>query len=368
MQYIFLGTFLSILIGSVIYLANRFGAFFQTFDMKYYYMFFSALIIFVLVGGMVLVNSTSKVGSLTYIIASVLLGFVLYLLLSTIFVDIINLAIKLKPFTQGLISIILAVLISSYGIWNAYQLKITEITVPINRLQNSVKALHLTDTHIGHFRGGSNLQKIVEKINKQNVDVVFFTGDLLDSRIQLKAESMNPLKNLNAPIYFVEGNHDLYTGVDAIKSYLKEIGVNVLENEITQWNELQIIGLNHMLADSNSFDMHAAQKGPNVKSVLETLPIDKEKPTVLLHHGPSGIKYAEQAGVDLYLAGHTHGGQMWPFTFFANYIFEYNKGLHNLNGTNVYVCEGTGTFGPPMRIGTKSEMTIINLKSKKKDI
>ena len=173
MQYIILGSLLSTIIGSVIYLANRFGVFFQTFDMKYNYMLFSAVILFSSVGGIALVNSISKIGSITYILASVLLGFLLYLLLSTIFVDIINLAIKLKPFTQGLISIILAVLISSYGIWNAYQLKITEITVPINGLQNSVKSLHLTDTHIGHFRGGSNLQKIVEKI-KIKIKIIIF--------------------------------------------------------------------------------------------------------------------------------------------------------------------------------------------------
>ena len=365
MQYIFLGALLSTIIGSVIYLANRFGAFFQIIDTKYYYVIFTALILFALVGGMALVNSISKIGSLTYIVASVLLGFIWYLLLSTIFIDLINIVIKLKPLQQGLLTLSMAILVSVYGIWNAYNLKITEVSIPMNGLEKSVKALHLTDTHIGHFRGASNLQKIVDEINDQNVDVVFFTGDLLDSRIQLKPESMDPLRNLKAPIYFVEGNHDLYTGVDAIKGYLKKIGVNVLQNEITHWNDLQIIGLNHMLADSNSFDMHAAQNGKTVQSVLQELEIDKNIPTVLLHHGPSGIKYAEQANVDLYLAGHTHGGQMWPFTIFADYIFEVHRGLHKINNTNVYVCEGTGTFGPPMRIGSKSEMTIINLKPNK---
>lgn len=361
MQYIILGSLLSTIIGSVIYLANRFGVFFQTFDMKYNYMLFSAVILFSSVGGIALVNSISKIGSITYILASVLLGFLLYLLLSTILIDVINLAIKLKPIQQGIFTLLLAIIVSTYGIWNAYNLKITEISIPINGLERSVKALHLTDTHIGHFRGASNLQKIVDEINNQNVDVVFFTGDLLDSRIQLNPESMDPLRSLNAPIYFVEGNHDLYTGVDSIKSYLNEIGVNVLQNEITRWNELQIIGLNHMLADGNSFDMHAAQNGKTVQSVLAELQIDKNIPTVLLHHGPSGIKYAEKAGVDLYLAGHTHGGQLWPFTIFSNYIFEVNRGFHKFSTTNVYVSEGTGTFGPPMRIGTKSEMTVINL-------
>ena len=87
----------------------------------------------------------------------------------------------------------------------------------------------------------------------------------------------------------------------------------------------------------------------------------KNSPLILLHHGPAGIKYAAEAGVDLYLAGHTHGGQMFPATLVARAIFEYNKGLHKFRNTYIHVCEGTGTFGPPMRVGTISEMTILNL-------
>jgi predicted MPP superfamily phosphohydrolase len=90
--------------------------------------------------------------------------------------------------------------------------------------------------------------------------------------------------------------------------------------------------------------------------------LDNSKPTVLLHHGPNGIKYDINAAVDLYLAGHTHGGQLWPATYVAKMMFEYNKGLHDYKGTQVYVSQGTGTFGPPMRVGTYSELTILNLK------
>ena len=120
-----------------------------------------------------------------------------------------------------------------------------------------------------------------------------------------------------------------------------------------------------MVADSGSVSPHAGSNGLTVRKVLKQLPFDRTKPTVLLHHGPNGIKYANEAGVDLYLAGHTHAGQLWPATYVAKAIFEYNKGLHDFNGTKVYVSQGTGTFGPPMRVGTNAELTILNLIAEK---
>jgi predicted MPP superfamily phosphohydrolase len=171
-----------------------------------------------------------------------------------------------------------------------------------------------------------------------------------------------PLTQLKAPVYFVEGNHDRYTGVETIKSLLRELGIHVLENELTNWNELQVIGLNHMRADNETYNMHAAGNHATIKSTLEKLPINPNKPAVLLHHSPDGIKYAAEHGVDLYLAGHTHGGQLFPIKYIADLIFAYNKGLYDFMGTKIFVSQGTGTFGPPMRVGTKSEMAIINLK------
>jgi predicted MPP superfamily phosphohydrolase len=312
-------------------------------------------------GVMAFTNATSAIGGFLFSIAAILLGFTLYLLLATLAVDMADIMLKMPPLTAGLASMIAAAIACIGGIWNAYNLKIKEITVTIKGLQKSVKAMHLTDTHLGHFRGPSNLQHIVNLINRQDVDVVFFTGDLLDSRKQLRKQSMDPLKELEAPVFFVEGNHDLYTGVHAIKDYLRQIGVHVLENNLAKWNELQIIGLNHIPADRETFDVHANQSGPTVQSVLASLDIQQDKPAILLHHGPSGIKYASGAGIDLFLAGHTHAGQMWPLTHLAKAIFDYNKGLHEYNGTKIYVCQGTGTFGPPMRIGTNSEMAVINL-------
>jgi hypothetical protein len=361
MMLIILFTVLATLIGGNIYLAKRFAFYFNADSTLWFYLLFAGITIFIIGGVMGAVNSLSTTGHIIYMVGAVAMGFVLYLLISTIAVDLFSLVFKTSPFHYGLASISLAALISIYGMWNATNLKVTEVEIPIKGLENTVRAAHLTDTHLGHFRGGKTLQKIVDEINKQNVDVVFFTGDLLDGKIQLKKESMNPLANLDAPVYFVEGNHDAYTGVETIKQYLRSIGVNVLQNEVTHFGELQIIGLDFMLADENTSSPHAAPGGMTVKKALETLPIRKATPTVLLHHGPDGIKYANEASVDLYLAGHTHAGQLWPITHVANLMFEYNRGLDDYNGTKVYVSQGTGTFGPPMRVGTNSELAILNL-------
>jgi hypothetical protein len=245
---------------------------------------------------------------------------------------------------------------------NSWNPQITNQEIGIKGLTKEVRVMHLSDIHIGHFRGKNFLKRIVAKTNEQKADIVFITGDLFDGKINLTRHELLPLTELDAPIYFVEGNHDRYTGVDTIKSYLREIGVHVLENKLENWNELQIIGLNHMRADSETFDMHAAGNHSTIKSSLENLPIDKNKPAIMLHHSPDGIKYANEHGVDLYLAGHTHAGQLFPIIYIANLIFAYNKGMHDFKGTKIFVSQGTGTFGPPMRVGTKSEMAIITLK------
>lgn len=360
-MFIFFLLFLGILIGANIYIANRFAWFFSFENARLLYILLPIITFSIIAGGMGLINATSTFSSIVYQIAAILMGYLLYILVSTIAVDIFSIFVKLQPRSYGLIVLSMAALISIYGLWNASNTKINEVDITITGLKQTIKAAHLTDTHIGHFRGATTLQKLVDKINSQNVDIVFFTGDFLDSKIQLKPESAAPLKNLNAPIYFVEGNHDVYTGTDPIKEYLRNIGVNVLTNEIANWNELQIIGLDHMVSDEGSVSPHTDPNGPNIKNTLGAMKLQKDKPTVLLHHGPDGIKYADENKIDLYLAGHTHGGQLWPVTHIAHMMFEVNKGLHKLNNTQVYVSQGTGTFGPPMRVGTYSEIAILNL-------
>ncbi|MCT4623195.1 MAG: metallophosphoesterase, partial [Schleiferiaceae bacterium] len=234
---------IGILVGANIYLAQRFAYFFDLASTLPLYILFPFITIFMIWTVMGLVNSLSSVGHILWMAGAITMGLVLYLLIATIGVDLISLAISIPPATKGWIAIALTVLISGYGLWNATQTKVNEVDITIDGLKEPIRAAHLTDTHLGHFRGGEKLQQIVEMINKEKVDVVFFTGDLLDAAMQLKPEAMQPLQNLNAPVYFIEGNHDEYTGVKAIKEYLKSIGIHVLENEVTHFKELQVVGL-----------------------------------------------------------------------------------------------------------------------------
>jgi hypothetical protein len=251
--------------------------------------------------------------------------------------------------------------VSLYGILNAFTLRTREIGIEIPGLKQEVRAMHLTDIHLGHFRGPRFLQKLVDITNGQQVDMVLITGDLYDGKIRFCDACLDPLKALNAPVYFVEGNHDGYSGIERVKSGLRQAGVRVLSNEMAVQGEIQIIGLNHMSADENNVNIHANGHGATIRSVLPGIPSDPDQPIILLHHSPHGIAYANRKGVDLYLSGHTHAGQLFPVNHIGDLIYRYNKGLHDFRGTKIFVGEGAGTFGPPMRIGTHSTVTVVKL-------
>lgn len=361
LPYIFFVTFIAILVTANIYLTKRFNWYFSIESTRMLYAVFPPLSLLMFFGMMPLTNTTHSAGSFIYMLSAVIMGVLLYLLLSVLLVDLIGLFTSTSPRNYGFAAIALAVLISLGGIANAWNVKVTKEQVAIKGLQSEMKVMHLSDIHLGHFRGKNFLERIVRLTNEQDVDVVFITGDLYDGRINLHLDELSPLKELRAPVYFVEGNHDNYSGVKTIKELLGETGVQVLSNEVTHFGELQILGLNHMPADLSTYSMHATQKGSTIQSTLDSLPIFKEQPTVLLHHSPDGIQYANKHGVDLYLAGHTHAGQIFPIKYIANAMFEYNKGLHDYMGTQIFVSQGAGTFGPPMRVGTRSEITVLHL-------
>jgi hypothetical protein len=357
--------FLAVVVLLNIYLARRFAWYFEAESTGPYYVFFAALTVYMIGGIVAFTNASGLISNILFSTAAVGLGFILYLIMALLLVDILHFVIKLQPLYYGSLAILLAAVVAGYGLLNARNLKTIDIDVEISGLKKEVRVMHLTDIHIGHWHGKKYLKQIVEETNKQQVDYIFITGDLFDGKIRLNDENLEPLKQLNAPVYFVEGNHDGYTGAANIKARLRKIGVHVLENQVVNLQDFQLIGLNHMLADDKAFDMHAAGDHTTMKDVLHDLEIDQDSPSILLHHSPDGMKYVNEKGIELYLAGHTHAGQLFPVNLLNDRLFAYNKGLHNYNGTQIYVSHGAGTFGPPMRVGTRSEITVITLKPNK---
>lgn len=350
---------------ALIYLSRRFAGYFSSERTILYFLCFATITVFMIYGVLALSNTTEQIGHLAYIIAAILMGFILYLLLSVIVVDILKIFINIPTKSSATIVLGLTTIISIYGVWNSSYIRTTNVDIPIKNLSQEIKALHLSDIHIGHFRGEKTIKTIINKANMLKPDIIFITGDFFDGKIGIKDEIFNAIKNFTAPIYFVEGNHDEYTNIALIKRKLIDVGVKVLENKIENFADLQIVGINHMKADRNSFDMHASEHKPTIEETLIKLPIDNTKPSILLHHSPEGIEYANKHGIDLYLSGHTHAGQLFPINIIANYLFSFNRGLHNYKDTKIFVSEGVGTFGPPMRVGTRSEMILLTLKPNK---
>ncbi len=267
--------------------------------------------------------------------------------------------------TIGIIIVILTLLTSSYGIWNAYDVDIKYVDLEMNGLNETVKIAVLADVHVGSSGGKGHLEKLVKMTNELEPDIVLLPGDLTDSRAFLTEDIFSPFKDLTAPAFFVNGNHEMYTGEDELNDLLNSSGIRVLENEVVNVHGVQLVGLRYMSEDGSNAEMHSAEENMTIKKFMPTLNLSDDKPAVLMHHSPVGISYAQEAGVDLFIAGHTHGGgQMFPFTILGGPMaYEHYKGLSSHKDMKVYVSEGVGFWFVPMRVGTDSEITLITLQS-----
>lgn len=298
------------------------------------------------------------------IVGSVLVGFSIYLVGATIIVDLVRIIIKMPKMVFGCLIGVLSIGLTIYTLIAAFSVKVTNVDIPIaDSGLSGTKIVLLSDTHWGHFRGKEFTKKIVNMINEQQPDIVLFTGDAFESWYNFNEETLEPFNTIEAPIYFVDGNHDEYVDSRKVKELLKASGIIVLENEIVEDHGLTIVGLDYMNADAKAAEgMHAAKGKDTIQDVVPILMKDCSDSTVIvMHHAPTGAEYIEKMGADIYVAGHTHGGQLWPMTWYNDLVFDYNRGLKKSGNMWVYVTNGLGTFGPPMRLGTQCELTVITL-------
>ena len=316
-----------------------------------------------------LINAQGKFYDILFAIASVLFGTFVVAFFVIIIVEIIRLFTKWRLRTYGIIAKFGTMAIVIFSIIHAYSPKVVEKTIEIPNLKQEITYVQLTDIHLGHIRGPKYLKKVVKKVNTLNADGVFITGDVFDGHEKVNYDMIRPLENIKAPIYSITGNHDDYAGIKQVDSLIRKTGARLLNNEIINLhytnNDIQLIGLYFMVADKKAYDIHSIDKTITMKSELNRLNPNQDIPTILLNHSPSGVKYANEHGVDLFICGHTHGGQMFPLTLINILAFPYNRGFYTYHGpkknTKVYVSDGIGTFGPPMRLGTNAEITLLHL-------
>lgn len=295
------------------------------------------------------------------IIAGYLFLFLFYLFFLLVILHIIRRIWKPSLIWSGVAALAVAFIVVFIGAIIALSFTVTETEIKIKGLERELTIMHISDVHIGHHRGRNFLTKIVEATNKRNPDLVVITGDLVDAEPTLRPGALEPLSKIKAPVYFVEGNHEKYLGAERLLSLIGYQNVYILRNEIIETHGIQLIGLNYMRANNERFDMSMADDSVTVKSVLTELPIRSDIPSILISHSPGGFRYVVAAGVDLMLAGHTHGGQFYPMPFFRSLNFPM-RGLYQYNNTQVFISSGAGTsFMIRVRLGSVNEINFLRL-------
>jgi len=257
----------------------------------------------------------------------------------------------------------------SLGLWSLRSglggVSIKRVEVSLARLPaalSGTRIVQLSDVHVGPTIHRDFIETIVEQCNALTPDLVVITGDLVDGSVEELREHTAPLANLRAKygVFFVTGNHEYYSGAEEWCAELERLGVRVLRNERVS------IGSDAASFDLAGVDDHSAKRfggghGEDLPKALQGRDLSRE--LVLLAHQPRTIFEAQTHGVGLQLSGHTHGGQLWPWTYLVRLQQPVVAGLARFGESLVYVSRGTGYWGPPMRLGAPSEISELTLRS-----
>jgi uncharacterized protein len=323
---------------------------------------------------------------LFYLGASVWLGVLINLLLFIGLAGLISViggvfGHKPNPAIFGVIVLTAVVFYSGYGVWSARHPQVKELSVAIKNLPAAWKgrtAVQLSDVHLGAVQDKDYLSRLADRVNALHPDIIFITGDLFDGMAGDLTPFIGPLNLLEAPegVYFVSGNHEMYSGIAKAMAALERTNIRVLDDDVVNIDGLQIIGASYV-----SFS-----QGKDVKKTIEAKEnFDKTGPSIMLFHAPTDIgsvrktdnnshadmyfssdtsfSAAKDLGVGLQLSGHTHKGQVFPFGFVTGLIYRgYDYGLRRSGDLSVYTSSGTGVWGPTMRTSGKCEIVVIRFE------
>jgi uncharacterized protein len=258
-----------------------------------------------------------------------------------------------------------ASVLTSYGIYEARRRPgIVEIDVPIATLPpafDGFRIVQITDIHAGLTVGREWVETVVEEVRALKPDLIAFTGDVVDGSVRNLRDDVAPLQELDAPhgMFFVTGNHEYYSGAEEWVKEMGRIGYDVLMNE-------------HRLIERNGAKLVLG--GVTDFTAGEYVPSHRSDPVAAFRNAPEGLvrlfmahqpktlRQTDDVAFDLMLSGHTHGGQFFPWNLLTTLDQPYLSGLHRPNGKWIYVSKGTGYWGPPVRVGARSEVTVVTLR------
>jgi predicted MPP superfamily phosphohydrolase len=245
-----------------------------------------------------------------------------------------------------------------YGLLNARWIRIRRVPVSLPNLPASWRgrsALLASDLHLGNVNGLAFSQRIAALAARLRPDAIFLPGDLFDGTRIDPDRLAAPFKELSPPfgIYASLGNHEEFGHAEHYTAALTRAGIRVLTNEKVTVDGLHILGVPY---GDSTYPIR-------LRATLEALRPPQGQASILLNHAPARLPIVEKAGISLQLSGHTHGGQVFPFTWLTRRVFgPFTTGLHHFGALQVYTTSGAGTWGPPMRVATQPEVVLIEFE------
>ncbi|MGW7434851.1 metallophosphoesterase [Streptomyces sp. NPDC054849] len=245
----------------------------------------------------------------------------------------------------------------TYGVLRGPSVR--RVQVPLAKLPRAAHGFRIavvSDVHLGPVLGRAHAQRIVDTVNRTQPDVIAIVGDLVDGSVPDLGPSAEPLRGLTARhgSFFVTGNHEYFSGAQQWIDHVRELGLTPLENARRALPHFDLAGVNDIQGELEG-------TGPDFQAALGDR--DRTRAAVLLAHQPVVIHDAVRHGVDLQLSGHTHGGQLWPGNYLAELANPTVAGLERYGDTQLYVSRGAGAWGPPVRVGAPSDITVVELAS-----
>ena len=274
------------------------------------------------------------------------------------------------PLRAQLVAVAVLVTVVALLAWGHHEAmrvpRVREVDVPMPRLGpglDGLRVVMITDTHYGPINRAQWSAAVIDRVNDLDADVVCHVGDVADGTVAVRLEQAAPLERVRATSarVYVTGNHEYFSEAQGWLDYFQRIGWDVLHNKhITVargGDTLVIAGVDDRTARASGLEGHGADLGAALAGA------DPQLPVLLLAHQPKQIPAAVEAGVDLQISGHTHGGQIWPFNFLVRLDQPVVAGLsRHGDRTQLYTSRGTGFWGPPFRVFAPSEITVLTLR------
>jgi uncharacterized protein len=304
---------------------------------------------------------------LFYRIAAVWLGFLNLFFWAAILLRLVWLALRFSPLSANpaaakpilaAVFFAAAALAGIYGLINARIIRTRHVRLQLPNLPaawRSRRAVLMSDLHLGPINGPRFCRRLVNMAASHRPDIVFLPGDLFDGTHANLDRLLTPFKALAPPlgVYFSTGNHEEFTVTTHYVEAVTRAGIRVLANQSVDIDGLLVAGV--LYQDST----HIIR----MKTFLDSLNLDHAQPCILLNHAPTRLPIVEQAGVSLQLSGHTHGGQIFPYTWLTRRVFgRFTTGLNRFGALLVYTSTGAGTWGPPLRIGSAPEIVVFSFE------